>query len=121
MKTTFTKMMIIAMTMMLGTTTGFAKNTVNNNNKKEVRVEARREMDKHAAARHEMDKRNDKHTVVTVRDMVRHNDRLHHTPVVRNVTIIEYRGLHESAKRCSVCKHNLHKGERHTHIVKVMK
>lgn len=105
MKTTFTHMMIIGM-MIMSSTTGFAKTTVTNHNnpRNEVRKEVRHEMDR----RHET-----------------HHDKAPHMmparPVERMVTVVESRGIHERAKRCSVCKHNLRKGERHTHVVRIMR
>lgn len=98
-------MMLIGM-MTIGTTTGFAKTIVNNNSN--IRKEVRKEV------RHEIDKR---HTV-------RHDKAMHIIPsrrMERTITVVEYRALNERPKRCTVCKDHLHKGERHTHIVKVMK
>ena len=98
-------MMLIGM-MTIGSTTGFAKTTVNNNSN--IRKEVRKEV------RHEMDKRHE----------VRHDKVVHKMPahrMERTITVVEFRGINERPKRCTVCHDHLHKGERHTHIVKVLK
>lgn len=111
MKATFTHMMIIGM-MMLGTATGFAKTTVHNhtNGRNDVRTEVR----------HDKNHRHD----VNRCHALRHHHAPHMMParpMERTITVVEYRGIHERAKRCTVCKHHLHKGERHTHVVRVMR
>lgn len=111
MKATFTHMMIIAM-MTLGTATGFAKTTVHNNGN--GRNEARTEV------RHNKDCRHD-HGNCHSLPHHRAPHMMPARPMERTVTVVEFRGMHERPKRCTVCKHHLHKGERHTHVVRVMR
>lgn len=111
MKATFTHMMIIGM-MMFGTATGFAKTTVHNhgNGRNEARTEVRHDKNRHHNANHNQ--------------VFRHHHAPHMMParpMERTVTVVEFRGMHERPKRCTVCKHHLHKGERHTHVVRVMR